>query len=114
VIKSYNYLIGGQTTDVPGERKIIVMKLNKVLITAFISTGILMAGLDSSLAGGHFSARSPGGSFSAGNPGGLRGGLGYPLAHTPANLAWERNSAWAKYTAQPVQMPNVATGKKSQ
>lgn len=42
-------------------------------------------------------------SFSAGNPGGIRAMSPYPLVGTPANEAWERNNAWANYSAQPRQ-----------
>jgi hypothetical protein len=85
------------------ERKIIVMKLNSVLLAALVSIGLLTIGADSTFAGGY---------FSAGNPGGLRSGLSYPLAGTPANQAWERNNAWAKYTAQSgrVQAAKVSNG----
>jgi hypothetical protein len=88
------------------ERKIIVMKLNSVLLAGLVSIGLLTIGADSAFAGGHF------GHFSAGNPGGLRAGSSYRLAPTPANQAWERNNAWAKYTAQrgQVQVPKVSTG----
>ena len=94
------------------ERKIRVMKLNSVLIAGLVSIGILTIGADRAFAGGHFSARSPGGYFSAGNPGGLGSASSYHLLPTPANQAWERNQAWAKYTAQnrQVQVPNVSTG----
>jgi hypothetical protein len=76
------------------------MKLNSVLLAALVSIGLLAIGSDSAFAGGY---------FSAGNPGGLRSALSYPLAPTPANQAWERNNAWANYTAQnrQVQVPNV-------
>jgi hypothetical protein len=79
------------------------MKLNSVLLAALVSIGLLTIGADSGFAGGY---------FSAGNPGGLRSALSYPLAPTPANQAWERNNAWANYTAQnrQVQLPNVSTG----
>ena len=85
------------------EGKIIVMKLNSVLLAGLVSVGLLMIGADGALAGGF---------FSTGNPGGLRAGLSYPLARTPANQAWERNNAWANYTAQnrQVQVPKVSTG----
>jgi hypothetical protein len=85
------------------ERKIIVMKLNSVLLAGLVSIGLLTIGADSGFARGY---------FSAGNPGGLRAASGYRLAHTPANQAWERNNAWASYTAQnrQVQVPNVSTG----
>jgi hypothetical protein len=88
------------------------MKLNSVLIAGLVSIGLLTIGPDRAFAGGHFSARSPGGYFSAGNPGGLRSASSYHLLPTPANQAWERNQAWAKYTAQnrQVQVPNVSTG----
>jgi hypothetical protein len=85
------------------EGKVIVMKLNSVLLAGLVSIGLLTIDADSALAGGF---------FSAGNPGGLRSALSYPLARTPANQAWERNNAWANYTAQnrQVQVPNVSTG----
>ena len=85
------------------ERKIIVMKLNSVLLAALVSIGLLTIGADSTFAGGY---------FSAGNPGGLRSALSYPLAGTPANQAWERNNAWANYRAQNIQVqaPRVSTG----
>jgi hypothetical protein len=47
------------------ERKIIVMKLNSVLLAGLVSIGLLTIGADSAFAGGHFNH------FSAGNPGGL-------------------------------------------
>jgi hypothetical protein len=79
------------------------MKLNSVLLAGLVSIGLLMIGADSAFAGGY---------FSAGNPGGLRAASSYRLPHTPANQAWERNNAWANYTAQnrQVQVPNVSTG----
>ena len=82
------------------------MKLNSVLLAGLVSIGLLTFGADSAFAGGHF------GHFSGGNPGGLRAGSSYRLAPTPANQAWERNNAWANYTAQgrEVQVPNVTTG----
>ena len=83
-----------------GERKIIVMKLNNVLLAGLASIALLTIGADSALAGGY---------FSAGNPGGLQAS-GYRLAPTPANQAWERNNAWTKYTAQIRQGPNLSTG----
>ena len=85
------------------EGKIIVMKLNSVLLAGLVSIGLLTISADSAFAGGY---------FSAGNPGGLRAGSSYRLAQTPANQAWERNNAWAKYTAQSgqVQLPKVSTG----
>jgi hypothetical protein len=85
------------------ERKVRVMKLNSLLLAGLVSVGLLMIGADGALAGGY---------FSAGNPGGLRAWLSYPLARTPANQAWERNNAWANYTAQnrQVQVPKVSTG----
>ena len=83
------------------ERKIIVMKLNNVLLAGLVSIGLLTIGADSALAGGY---------FSAGNPGGLQAGSSYRLAPTPANQAWERNNAWANYTAQIRQGPNASTG----
>src|ERR1700736_2723695 len=70
------------------------MKINSVLLAGLVSIGLLTIGAESAFAGGHF------GHFSAGNPGGLRAGSSYRLAPTPANQAWERNNAWAKYTAQ--------------
>jgi len=84
-----------------GEGKIIVMKLNNVLLASLASVGLLTIGADSALAGGY---------FSAGNPGGLQAASGYHLALTPANQAWERNNAWTKYTAQIRQGPNPSTG----
>ena len=85
------------------ERKIIVMKLNSVLLAALVSIGLLTIGADSGFAGGY---------FSAGNPGGLRAASSYRLAPTPANQAWERNNAWASYRAQNIQVqaPKVPTG----
>jgi len=79
------------------------MKLNSVLLAGLVSIGLLTFGADSVFAGGY---------FSAGNPGGLRAASSYRLAPTPANQAWERNNAWANYTAQgrQVQVPNVTTG----
>jgi hypothetical protein len=79
------------------------MKLNSVLLAGLVSIGLLTIGADSALAGGF---------FSAGNPGGLRSALSYPLPRTPANQAWERNNAWANYTAQnrQVQVPKISTG----
>src|SRR5271165_5143491 len=84
-------------------RKIIVMKLNSVLLAGLLSIGLLTIGADSALAGGY---------FSAGNPGGLRSASSYRLAATPANQAWERNNAWTNYAAQnrQVLVPNVSTG----
>ena len=83
------------------------MKLNSVLLVGLVSIGLLTIGAD-----GAFARGRGGRYFSAGNPGGLRSGLSYPLAGTPANQAWERNNAWANYTAQnrQVQVPNVSTG----
>ena len=43
------------------ERKIIVMKLNNVLLAGLLSIGLLTIGADSALAGGYFSAGNPGG-----------------------------------------------------
>jgi hypothetical protein len=79
------------------------MKLKTVLLAGLTSVSLLTIGADSALAGGY---------FSTGNPGGLRAASSYPLAPTPANQAWERNNAWASYTAQnrQVQIPNVSTG----
>lgn len=89
------------------ERKITVMKLNKVSLAVLVSIGLFTIGAGSAFAGGHFgfagghfSVASPGGYFSAGNPGGLRAGSSYRLAPTPANQAFERNNAWANYAAQ--------------
>ena len=86
-----------------GKGKIIVMKLNSVLLAGLVSIGLLTISADSAFAGGF---------FSHGNPGGLRAASSYRLAPTPANQAWERNDAWANYTAQgrEVQVPNVTTG----
>ena len=84
-----------------GERKIIVMKLNSVLLASLVSIGLLTIGAESAWARGY---------FSAGNPGGLRAGSSYRLAQTPANQAWERKNAWANYKAQNRQEPNVSTG----
>ena len=53
------------------ERKIIVMKLNSVLLAGLVSIGLLTIGADSAFAGGY---------FSAGNPGGLQAASGYRLA----------------------------------
>src|SRR3984893_1047555 len=83
------------------EGKIIVMKLNSVLLAGLVSIGLLTIGAESAWARGY---------FSAGNPGGLRAGSSYRLAQTPANQAWERNNAWANYKAQNRQEPNVSTG----
>jgi hypothetical protein len=85
------------------ERKIVVMKLNGVLLAGLVSIGLLTIGADSASARGY---------FSAGNPGGLSAASGYRLAHTPANQAWETNNAWANYRAQnsQVQVPNASTG----
>jgi hypothetical protein len=84
------------------ERKIEVMKLNSVVRAGLVSISLLTIAANSAFAGGY---------FSLGNPGGMRAGLSYPLAHTPANQAWERNGAWAKYRAQSqVQVPRVPTG----
>ena len=79
------------------------MKLNSVLLAGLVSIGLLTIGADSGFAGGH---------FSAGNPGGLRAASVYRLAPTPANQAWERNNAWANYTAgnRQVQVPNFSSG----
>ena len=79
------------------------MKLNSVLLAGLVSIGLLTIGANSAFAGRY---------FSAGNPGGLRAGSSYRLAHTPANQAWERNKAWADYTAQLRQVPraNVSSG----
>ena len=83
------------------ERKIIVMKLNSVLLAGLVSIGLLTIGADGASARGY---------FSAGNPGGLRAASGYRLAHTPANQAWETNNAWAHYSAQNRQhTPNKAS-----
>ncbi len=75
------------------------MKFRDVLLAGLVSVGLLAIGAD-------------GGSFSAGNPGGPRTASSYCLAPTPANHAWERNNAWASYTAQnsQVQAPNLSTG----
>ena len=43
------------------ERKIIVMKLNNVLLAGLVSIGLLTIGADSALAGGYFSVGNPGG-----------------------------------------------------
>jgi hypothetical protein len=78
------------------------MKLNTVLLTGLATIGLLTIGANSGFAGGR---------FSAGNPGGLKAELGYPLARTPANQAWETNNAWANYRASgQVQAPKVPTG----
>jgi hypothetical protein len=79
------------------------MKSNNGLLVGLVSIGLLTIGADSGFAGGY---------FSAGNPGGLRAPSSYRLAPTPGNQAWERNNAWAIYTAQnrQVQVPNVSTG----
>ena len=83
-----------------------MMKIKSVLLTGLVSIGLLTMGASSAFAGGY---------FSAGNPGGLRAGLGYPLARTPANQAWETNNAWANYRAQSgqVQVPKAPTGSSS-
>jgi hypothetical protein len=93
------------------ERKIIVMKLNSVLLAGLVSMGLLTIGADSASARGYFSAGNPGGLRTSSLPGGLAAS-GYRLAHTPANQAWETNNAWANYKAQngQVQVPNVSTG----
>ena len=85
-------------------RKLVMMKMKSVLLTGLVSIGLLTMGASSAFAGGY---------FSAGNPGGLRAGLGYPLARTPANQAWETNNAWANYKAQigQVQVPKVPAGR---
>jgi hypothetical protein len=82
------------------------MKLNSVLLAGLVSIGLVTIGADSASAGGY---------FSQGNPGGLSAASGYPLAHTPANQAWETNNAWANFKAQnrQVQVPNVSTGKSA-
>ena len=87
-------------------RKLVMMKMKSVLLTGLVSIGLLTMGASSAFAGGY---------FSAGNPGGLRAGLGYPLARTPANQAWETNNAWANYKAQigQVQVPKVPAGSSS-
>jgi hypothetical protein len=77
------------------------MKLKTVLLAGLASVSLLTIGADNALAGGY---------FLAGNPGGLRAASSYLLAPTPANQAWERNNAWASYTAQNRQVPNVSTG----
>ena len=89
------------------ERENIVMKLKSILLAGLISIGLLTIGPDGVFAGGR-----GGHYFSAGNPGGIAGPSGSRLAHTPANQAWERNNAWAHYSAQnrQVQVPNVSTG----
>ena len=71
------------------------MKLISVLLAGLVLLGLLTISADNAFAGGH---------FSAGNPGGLKAGLGYPLARTPANQAWETNSAWINYRAQNIQL----------
>jgi hypothetical protein len=80
------------------ERKIIVMKLNTVLLAGLVSAGLLTIGADSAFAGGY---------FSAGNPGGVPAVSSYPLAHTPSNQAWERNNAWAAYNANLRHIPTA-------
>jgi hypothetical protein len=79
------------------------MKLNSVLLAGLVLIGLLTISVDNSFAGGY---------FSAGNPGGLRAGLGYPLARTPANQAWETNNAWINYRAQNIQLqaPKASPG----
>jgi hypothetical protein len=66
------------------ERKIIVMKLNSVLLVSLVSIGLLI----------------------------VRAASSYRLAPTPANQVWERNNAQTKYTTQnrQFQVPNVSTG----
>jgi len=83
-----------------------MMKMKSVLLTGLVSIGLLTMGASSAFAGGY---------FSAGNPGGLRAGLGYPLARTPANQAWETNNACANYKAQigQVQVAKVPAGSSS-
>jgi hypothetical protein len=81
------------------KRKIIVMKLNSVLLAGLVSIGLLTIAADCALAGGY---------FSAGNPGGLRASSSYRLAQTPANQAWEINNAWANY--RQAQVPNFSSG----
>ena len=95
-----------------GERKIVVMRLNRISLAVLAAVAFLTIDADSALAGGYVRSGSPGGYFSAGNPGGLRVGSSYRLAPTPANQASETNNAWANYAAQrsPVQVPNVSTG----
>jgi hypothetical protein len=73
------------------KRKLIVMKLNRVLLAGLVSIGLLTIAADCAFARGY---------FSAGNPGGLRASSSYRLAQTPANQAWEMNNAWANYRAQ--------------
>jgi hypothetical protein len=89
--------------DGVGQKEIKIMKLNSVIRAGLVSIGLLTIATNSAFAGGY---------FSLGNPGGMHAGLNYPLAQTPANQAWERNDAWAKYTAQSgqVQVPRVPTG----
>jgi len=94
------------------ERKIVVMRLNRISLAVLAAVGLLTIGADSALAGGYVRSGSPGGYFSAGNPGGLQAGSSYRLAQTPANQAWETNNAWSNYAAQsrPVKVPNFSTG----
>ena len=51
------------------ERKIVVMKLQTVLLAGLVSVGLLMIGANCAFAGGY---------FSAGNPGGLPAVSSYP------------------------------------
>ena len=89
------------------KRKIVDMQINSVLLAGLVSIGLLTIGLD-----GAFARGRGGRYFSAGNPGGIGTTSGSRLAHTPANQAWERNKAWADYTAQLRQVPraNVSSG----
>src|SRR6267378_3106983 len=81
------------------------MKLNSVLLAGLVSIGLLTIGAD-----GAFARGSGGRYFSAGNPGGIAATSGSRLTHTPANQAWERNNAWAHYSAQNRQhTPNKAS-----
>ena len=74
------------------------MKLNTVLLAGLVSIGLLTIGANSAFAGGYSSAR---------NAGGLRAASSYRLAPMPANAAWERDNAWASYTARNLRVaPN--------
>ena len=85
------------------ERKIIGMKINSVLLAGLVLIDLLTISADNAFAGRN---------FSAGNPGGLKAGLGYPLARTPANQAWETNNAWTNYRTQNIQLqaPKASPG----
>src|SRR5947207_14318608 len=84
------------------------MKLINGFLAGLVSIGLLAIVPDSAFAGGR-----GGGNFhyfASGNPGGIRTGSAYPLTPTPANQAWVRNNAWARYSAQFGQGANVSSG----